>query len=553
MRHPLKKVYPGYLRRGRSVVSRRIAYVAVLFALSVSVIASAGALTYRVRERDTLYQISHKFSVSQEQILLANGMKSPMVRLGEELIIPHDFYVVSPGEGLYTVARKSGVSLSKLLKINHLTLDTMLQPYMHLRIPVDADLQKVHIVREHDTWEILEELYGIPEKKLRQYSGMTRDQDLDIGREIWLVGGMVRDHLVQEGETLYSLSVRYGVSVDQLMQFNALNTDVIRSGQKLQLTDPVVDNTSSNGGMISQQASDSVSEEREIPPLLDPREVKFAYLKPSKLYFNREPTSKVQPSAHYAEPHISDVESDYKEAISLYQHFKEDVASLPRLSNTLNGYRIVLDPGHGGYDPGALGSVTIDGKRYYLVEDEYVYDIALRLYAILVQHGAEVEMTILAPNHTIRDNSKLESFVNQKNEVYNDPQEMQRPVGGRWGLRKRLEITQRFLKNQSSKKSIFMSLHADSGDVKGLVLTGSDSSVASRNLAKTVIQEFGRGKILEGDYLVLLSNPAYASVLVEVRTMSEEEASYLLDPKQRQMDAQSLANAILKYAVESGS
>nr|WP_246208839.1 LysM peptidoglycan-binding domain-containing protein [Entomospira nematocera] len=520
--------------------------------LSVSVIASAGALTYRVRERDTLYQISKEFGVSQEQILLANGMKSPMIRVGEELVIPHDFYVVAPGDGLYAVARKSGIALTKLLKVNHLNINTTLQPYMHLRIPVAADLQKVHIVREDDTWEILEELYGIPEKKLRQYSGLTRDEPLDVGREIWLIGGMVHEHLVHEGETLYSLSVRYGVSVDQLMQFNALNTDVIRAGQKLRLTDPVVDNTSSNGGSINHQGAESIREEiKTPPPLIDPREVKFAYLKPSQLYFNREPTTKIQPSAHYAEPHLSDVESDYKEAIALYQHFQDDVKELPRLSDTLNGYRIMLDPGHGGYDPGALGSVTIAGKRYYLVEDEYVYDIALRLYAILVQHGAEVEMTILAPNHTIRDNNKLESFVNQKNEVYNDAQESQRPVGGRWGLRKRLEITQKFLKNQQRKKSIFMSLHADSGDVKGLVLTGSDSSPASQNLAQTVIQEFGRGKILEGDYLVLLNNPAYAAVLVEVRTMSEEEASYLLDPNQRQLDAQSLANAILQYALDN--
>lgn len=179
-------------------------------------------------------------------------------------------------------------------------------------------------------------------------------------------------------------------------------------------------------------------------PLIDPIEIKYAYFQPSRLYFSRPPTIPVQPSAHYADPQATSVESDYADASLLYANFKEDVAQLPVLSDTLKGYKIMLDPGHGGYDPGALGSVNIGGKTYYLVEDEYVYDIALRLYAILVQHGAEVDLTILAPNHTIRENSDLESFVNQKNEVYNDAKESRRPVGGRWGLRKRVEITQRF-------------------------------------------------------------------------------------------------------------
>ncbi|HQE92834.1 MAG TPA: LysM peptidoglycan-binding domain-containing protein [Anaerolineae bacterium] len=42
-----------------------------------------------------------------------------------------------------------------------------------------------------------------------------------------------RTHTVQSGETLYSLSRKYGVTVDQLRQRNNLTGDLIRVGQQL--------------------------------------------------------------------------------------------------------------------------------------------------------------------------------------------------------------------------------------------------------------------------------------------------------------------------------
>jgi N-acetylmuramoyl-L-alanine amidase len=47
--------------------------------------------------------------------------------------------------------------------------------------------------------------------------------------------------------------------------------------------------------------------------------------------------------------------------------------------------RIVIDPGHGGHDPGALG------KR--VTEAELVLDVALRLEKLLHKAGIDVVMT----------------------------------------------------------------------------------------------------------------------------------------------------------------
>jgi len=60
--------------------------------------------------------------------------------------------------------------------------------------------------------------------------------------------------------------------------------------------------------------------------------------------------------------------------------------------------------GHGGPDPGAMAE--IDGKT--VSEDEYAYDIALRLTRNLIAHGATSYLITRDPNDGIRDEAILE-------------------------------------------------------------------------------------------------------------------------------------------------
>src|SRR5436190_10655154 len=51
---------------------------------------------------------------------------------------------------------------------------------------------------------------------------------------------------------------------------------------------------------------------------------------------------------------------------------------------------VVLDPGHGGKDPGS--SATFNGAR--VAESEYVYDVALRVERLLTRRGVAVSKTV---------------------------------------------------------------------------------------------------------------------------------------------------------------
>jgi N-acetylmuramoyl-L-alanine amidase len=78
--------------------------------------------------------------------------------------------------------------------------------------------------------------------------------------------------------------------------------------------------------------------------------------------------------------------------------FGATLAYTPLLSKTLAGKIFYIDAGHGGNDPGAIGKYG----AYRLCEDEYAYDVSLRLCRKLIQHGAIVYMITRDPNDGIR-------------------------------------------------------------------------------------------------------------------------------------------------------
>ena len=66
--------------------------------------------------------------------------------------------------------------------------------------------------------------------------------------------------------------------------------------------------------------------------------------------------------------------------------FKDKVAPFAPAAAITKIKKIVIDPGHGGYDPGAIGKSGLKEKNINL-------DIAKRLYNILKDEGVEVAMT----------------------------------------------------------------------------------------------------------------------------------------------------------------
>ncbi|MFQ5445526.1 MAG: N-acetylmuramoyl-L-alanine amidase [Saprospiraceae bacterium] len=83
----------------------------------------------------------------------------------------------------------------------------------------------------------------------------------------------------------------------------------------------------------------------------------------------------------------------------IFPIFGKKYEHVPLIDNSLRGKVYFIESGHGGPDPGAMVKLG----KHTLCEDEYAYDVALRLVRNLVAHGATAYMITRDPDDGIRD------------------------------------------------------------------------------------------------------------------------------------------------------
>lgn len=132
--------------------------------------------------------------------------------------------------------------------------------------------------------------------------------------------------------------------------------------------------------------------------------------------------------------------------------FGKKLATYQITSNELSGACFYLVSGHGGPDPGAIG--IYQGRQLH--EDEYAYDIILRLARELLTRGAKVHIIIRDKKDGIRDGHILS---NSKRETcMGDPI----PLNQVERLKQRCKWVDKLFKKDKSnyKRAIF--IHVDS-------------------------------------------------------------------------------------------
>ena len=90
--------------------------------------------------------------------------------------------------------------------------------------------------------------------------------------------------------------------------------------------------------------------------------------------------------------------------------FGPDYARVEVSSDILKGEVFYLISGHGGPDPGAMSET----RGHTICEDEYAYDVSLRLARKLMEHGATVEVVVQDLNDGIRDHELLTCDKDEK-------------------------------------------------------------------------------------------------------------------------------------------
>ncbi|MEQ9567902.1 MAG: N-acetylmuramoyl-L-alanine amidase, partial [Pseudomonadales bacterium] len=211
-------------------------------------------------------------------------------------------------------------------------------------------------------------------------------------------------------------------------------------------------------------------------------------------------------------------ETDKRVAYPIFgeQFAKVDVAS-KRLDDTV--YYLVS--GHGGPDPGAV-------EKYndkLIAEDEYAYDVTLRLARELISHGAEVHIIVQDENDGIRDQKVLELDTDET--VLSKPL----PLGQLARLKQRSEAVNELYRTSVGKHQRLLVIHVDSrgeGTNIDVFFYHHEKSKNGKKLAESIHQTFLRkykkfqpnrlynGTFMERSNLYVVKNTLPAMAYIEI-------------------------------------
>ena len=245
---------------------------------------------YVVQAGDTLYSIARRSGMSLNSLLTLNGLsQSSIIYPGQSLTVSQSegnfttpvstktnsassvvstsgTYTVKAGDTLYSIARRSGVSLSSLLSLNGLSQSSVIRPGQTLNVsgassttvatPVSTASQATstsgtYTVKAGDTLYRIAHNHGISLRTLLSVNGLSETSTIRPGQQLVVSGSTQattsysstqtvssgsQTHTVKAGEGLWRIARTYGLSLEQLKALNGLTSNVIRVGQVLKVS-----------------------------------------------------------------------------------------------------------------------------------------------------------------------------------------------------------------------------------------------------------------------------------------------------------------------------
>ncbi|HOZ77212.1 MAG TPA: glucosaminidase domain-containing protein [Ferruginibacter sp.] len=158
------------------------------------------------------------------------------------------------GTSLLAIATRQNIDLSKLLEYNDFMQDGLLskdQPVYLQRKAIQGNTA-TYVCKSGETLLDAAQQNGIQLEYLARYNGFTKNTVINDGTTLYLQPGMqlamvktqkpasspgaassIKYHEVQPKEGLYGISKKYGISIQQLKEWNNLTSDSLSIGQQL--------------------------------------------------------------------------------------------------------------------------------------------------------------------------------------------------------------------------------------------------------------------------------------------------------------------------------
>lgn len=205
--------------------------------------------TYKVRRHDTVAKISKKFNVSQDDLRLVNGSGENLrIRAGMTLAIPRFSGAATSETALARVAPGPAKPAQQQIAARQ---EGNRQPQQRTQQSSAAKRGAVsyHIVKKGETLSTIAARYNTDTATIRSANNLRGDR-VYPNMKLRLAAGQVQRsgktavsaskkrvhyHVVRKGETLSSISQKYGVDVAAIRSTNGIKGSTIQANMRLKI------------------------------------------------------------------------------------------------------------------------------------------------------------------------------------------------------------------------------------------------------------------------------------------------------------------------------
>ncbi|MEI6154241.1 MAG: LysM peptidoglycan-binding domain-containing protein [Deltaproteobacteria bacterium] len=208
-----------------------------------------GYSAYKVKKGDTLARILKKFKMSYEDMQLVNYAEGDMkIKPGMVVGIPRFNgqsvleSIVQKSEKPSKQTEKQAAAKKHAKVVNQASIDKPDKPDTPGK-PEELEIKTYHVVKKGETLSSISSRYGVDMSSLRAANNLKSNK-VYPNMKLKLVSyshkkekTSVKIHVVKKGESLSSISTKYGVNISSLRTANNLKNDKVYPRMKLKIVE----------------------------------------------------------------------------------------------------------------------------------------------------------------------------------------------------------------------------------------------------------------------------------------------------------------------------